>query len=276
MQTTVNYLQQNSNDGDSVLIFPYQYMFAVAARRNVAGSVEQSFLANGAYLSKFDIAGMERAAAPVGLYIPDATPSQYGSPVLSLPIDEVSNFTRTPDVWFWVFRHYRSDRRVAPGIFGLRRDESRNTRISMQETPLAVPLKTYSITQPTAVIDLGAPDLPGESADFLRLRMKVSYSPLWKLRKPERLQLEITRADGSRSLRSFVVEPNVTSDVWFYPWNEADLSNYFDNDESRWRTSLRPAVVGLRLRVTPLDWFSQKPESIAIESADAVRFSLAQ
>jgi hypothetical protein len=275
LQTTVNYLQQGSNDRDSVLIFPYQYMFAVAARRNVAGNVEQSFLANGAYLSKFDIAGMERAAAPVGLYIPDATPSQYGSPILSLPIDEVSNFTRTPDVWFWVFRHYRFDRQVAPDIFGLRRDESRNSRISEHETPLAVALKTYPVSQPATVIDLGAPDFPA-ATDFLRLRMKVSYSPLWKLRKPERLQLEITRADGSRSLRSFVIEPNATSDVWFYPWNEADLSNYFDNDESRWRTSPRPPVVGLRLRVTPLDWFSQKPESIAIESADAVHFSLAQ
>jgi hypothetical protein len=104
--------------------------------------------------------------------------------------------------------------------------------------------------------------------------LKIHYSPLWKLRKPERLQLEITRADGSRSLRTFVIEPDVASDVWFYPWDEADLMRYFEGDESRWRGSYRPAITGLRLIVTPLDWFSQKASSISLESADAVGFSL--
>ena len=105
--------------------------------------------------------------------------------------------------------------------------------------------------------------------------MRLNYSSLWKLRKPQQLQLEITLADGTRSLRSFVIEPNVTSDIWFYPWNEADLARYFDADESRWRASGRPAVTDLRLLITPLDWFSQKPESIEIKSADAVGLSLA-
>ncbi|MFZ0795034.1 MAG: hypothetical protein WAM65_14790, partial [Candidatus Korobacteraceae bacterium] len=105
-------------------------------------------------------------------------------------------------------------------------------------------------------------------------RMTVRYSPLWKLRKPERLQLEITLADGRRSVRTFVVEPNVATDVWFYPWNESDLARYFDADESRWRAGYRPAVTNLRLLITPLDGFSQKPEAVEIESADAVRLSL--
>ncbi len=73
---------------------------------------------------------------------------------------------------------------------------------------------------------------PSTGADFLRLRLTARYGPLWKLRKPERLQLEITRADGSRDLQSFVVEPNVSSEVWFYPWNQAELANYFAADES--------------------------------------------
>ena len=103
----------------------------------------------------------------------------------------------------------------------------------------------------------------------------MHYSPLWKLRKPEALQLEITRADGSRTLRTFVVEPGVSSDVWFYPWDEADLTRYFDADESRWRSSYRPAITNLRLIISPLDWFSQKVSSVKLESADAVKFGLA-
>ena len=273
LQTATAYLQQNSRQRDPVLIYPYQYMFAVAAQRDVAGGVEQSFLAAGPYLSQFDIASMQRTNAPVGMFFRDATPREYGDATLSLPIDDVSNVTRTPEIWLWIFRNYRADQPLAAGVVGLLRDESRAAKVSVQEFPLALPSRTYDIPQPNAVIDLGAPDWPA-GADFLRLRMKIRYSPLWKLRKPERLQLEITRADGSRALRSFVIEPNVESDVWFYPWDEADLSRYFDADESRWRSSFRPAITNLRLIVTPLDWFSQNAESVAIDSADAVRFSM--
>ena len=194
--------------------------------------------------------------------------------ILSLRIDDVSNFTRTPDVWLWIFRHYRLQQEVAPGIFGLQRDDSRKARISMQEEPLTVTARSYPIKRRSTAIDLGAPEWPAGGADFLRLRLKVRYSPLWKLRKPERLQLEITRADGSHTVRSFVVEPNEASEIWFYPWNEGELAHFFDSDESYWRVAPRPAVVNLRLLVTPLDWFSEKPESILIESADALRFSM--
>ena len=273
LQTTVDYINQHAGEHDAVLIYPYQYMFAVAARRDVAGGVEQSFLANGDYLSKFDIAGMERVLAPVALYFRDAGPTETASFILSQPIDEVSNFSRTPEVWLWVFRHYRAAQPLAPGVVGLLRDDARPSTISIQQYPLGLPSRSYAIGEAEANIDLGSPAWP-DNADFLRLRLKVTYSPLWKLRKPESLQLEIMRADGSHSLRTFVIEPNVATDLWFYPWNEADLARYFDADESQWRSSYRPAITGLRLIVSPLDWFSQKPQSITLESADAVRFSM--
>jgi hypothetical protein len=275
LQTTVDYLRRNTSEHDSVLIFPYQYMFADAAGRNVAAGVEQSFLANGAFLSRFDIAVMQQAKAHVGLYFADAAPNELGSPILSLPIDGISNFTRTPDIWFWIFHHYRVDQEFAPGMVGLRSDDSRASRISLLEYPLILAAHEYPISSSPATISLGAPNWPAAGADFLRLRMRLNYSPLWKLRKPQQLQLEITLADGTRSLRTFVIEPNATSDVWFYPWNEADLARYFDADESRWRASSRPAVTDLRLLITPMDWFSQKPESIVIESADAVGVTMA-
>lgn len=274
LQTGVAYLQQHSGAREPVLIYPYQYMFAVAARRDVAAGVEQSFLANGSYLSQVDISAMQHANAPAGMFFRDATPHEYASGTLSLPIDDVSNFTRTPEVWFWVFRNYRADQPLASGVVGLIRDDSRAAKISMQEHPLALSARAYDVLESPAVIDLGAPEWPVGGADFLRLRMKVRYNPLWKLRKPGRLQLEITRADGSRSLRSFVIEPNIESEIWFYPWDEADLVQYFDSDDSRWRATYRPAITNLRLLVEPLDWFSQKPESITLDAADAVRFGL--
>jgi len=264
--TVSDYLQQHSTLGDSVVIFPYQYMFGMASGHNVASGVLQSFLAGGPYLSQLDIEGMQQATTPAGLYFP-AGP-------LSVSIDEVSNFTRTPDVWFWIFRHYRSDQQLATGVVGLLKDESRAARISMLPRPLLTPAQTYAIPERSAEVDLGNPAWPVAGGDFLRLRLNVRYPVTWKLRKPESLQLEITHADGSRELKAFVIEPNLSTDVWFYPWSEADLTSYFDADEGHWRTNQRPAITQLRLLFTPLDWVSEKPQSVTVESADAVIFSL--
>jgi hypothetical protein len=262
----VTYLRQHSAEHDSVVVFPYQYIFGIASGRDVAGGVLQSFLAAGPYLSRFDIAGYQRAAAPAGLYFPDGD--------LSIAIDDVSNFTRTPDVWFWLNGHYRSDQELSPGMFALLRDDSRAAQIMLYPLPLTVVAQEYPIHERSSVVDLGNPLWPVDGADFLRLRLTARYGPLWKLRKPERLQLEITRADGSRDVQSFVVAPNVSSEVWFYPWNQADLAHYFQADKNHWRNSPRPAITHLRLLITPFDWVSQQPDSIVIQSADAVRMSL--
>ncbi len=267
-----DFLQQHSDAADSVVVFPYQTMFGIASGRNVAGGVMQSYLAVGPYLSRLDIAGLERA--PAGLYFPDIDPAHDTNWVASLAIDGVSSFTRSPEVWFWLFRHYRSQGEAAPGIVGLLRDDARAERISMQSRPLGVAAQTFPTRKRSSTLDLGPLAWPSSGADFIRLRLTVRYSNWWKLRKPERLQMEISRADGSRELRSFLIEPNVESEVWFYPWNELGLPRYFDADEKQWRTGSRPAITRLRLWLTPMDWVSVQPDAVVIDGIDAVSYRL--
>ena len=266
LQKTSSYLQQHSAPGDYMVVFPYLTLFGIAAHRNVAGGVMQSYLVSGPYLSRVDIAGLEQAAAPAGLYFPDGYHSRL--------IDGVPNLTRSPEVWFWMFRHYRSEQAVYGGIFGLLRDDSRVARIAMHPLPLSVALRGYPIRKRSDIVDLGDPAWPGGNADFVRLRLTVRYSFWWKLRKPERLVLEIQRADGSDDLVPFIVQPNVPSEVWFYPWDDGDLANYFAQDEIQWRVGPRPAITHLRLRTMPLDWVSVQPDMIEVQSADAVRLSM--
>jgi hypothetical protein len=261
-----NYIGQHSGEKDSIVAFPYQYIFGIASGRNVAGGVLQSLIAAGPYLSQVDIAGYQSAAAPAGLYFPDGP--------LSMAIDEVPNFTRTPNIWFWLNRHYRSDGELSSGMVGLQRDDSRADHLALQPFALTAAAKSYSITEDDSVVDLGDPGWPAAGADFLRLRLTAHYGPLWRVRKPERLQLEITRADGSRDTQSFVAEPNSKTELWFYPWEQSDLGRYFAPDERQWRTTRRPAITHLRLLITSLDWISMKPDKIVVEAADAMRMSL--
>ncbi len=269
-----NYLDEHSAANDWIVIFPYQYLYGLTSRRNVADGVEQAFLAHDAYLKQLNIDGLEHEPAPVALYFPDARSGDRSNPNASLAIDEVPNLTRNPEIWFWMFHHYRTAQELLPGVYGLERDDSRLSGITLQAQPLGLDPKTYPTQQRSTTIDLGAPAWPVTPVDFLRLRLKVNYSALWKLRKPERMQLEISRADGSRELKSFVLAPGVSTDVWFYPWSDSDLGNYFDADEARWRQGYRPSITELRLIVSPLDWVSQTPQAITLESADAVSFSL--
>lgn len=78
-------------------------------------------------------------------------------------------------------------------------------------------------------------------------------------------------ADGSAKLLQFVVEPNRISDVWAYPWDDKEMGRYFLPEESQWRAENRPALVRLKLVVTPFDWISVRPSRIEIESVEAVR-----
>ncbi|HVP00754.1 MAG TPA: hypothetical protein VMT15_21950 [Bryobacteraceae bacterium] len=281
LQSVARYLQQNSGTSDSIVVFPYQTMFGIASRRNVAGGLMQPYTASGTDLAQLEIAGLERAPAPAGLYLPDPDLSHLSdrevayrrSLNLSLPVDGVANFTRTPEVWFWLVHHYRSERQLGPAVFGLRRDDSRASRISMQAQSLGLAARTYPVTESSSATNLGAPNWPS-NADFLRLRLVVRYGPLWKLRKPERMQVEITRADGSRDMQWFVLPPNTPAEVWLYPWSASDLIRYFDAEDSHWRPNPRPAITLLRLIATPLDWVSQTPDAITLESADAVRLAM--
>lgn len=268
------HIQQRSGPQDSIVVFPYQTMFGIASRRNVAGGVMQSYLASGSRLSQVHIAGLDRAAAPLGYYWLDNDPNLGTNKDASFPLDGIPNFTRNPEIWLWIFRHYRAEDEVLPGIIELRRDDSRAARIVMHTQSLNLAGQSFPIRQRSSVLDLGGPAWPSGSSDLLRLRITVHYSFWWRLRKPERLQLEITRADGSRQEKGFLVEPNVPSEVWFYPWNDADLAAYFAADEARWRSDPRPPITHLRLLVTPLDWVSQKPDSISLDAADSITFTM--
>ena len=52
------------------------------------------------------------------------------------------------------------------------------------------------------------------------------------------------------------------------------MGSYFPADESEWRPFSQPAVVGVRLFITPFDWISVVPESVSVEQVDAVRASI--
>lgn len=277
-----NFLQQHSGGNDWIFVFPYQTMFGLASQRNVAGGLMQAYTASGSDLVRIEMAGLEGKSIPAALYMPDADLGHWSKEetqawsrnYLSIPVDGIPNFTRIPEVWFWMVRHYRTEQQLMPGVVGLVRDDTRSSRIALQSQPLGLPQKTYEVTDRESTTDIGTPLWPA-GYDFLRLRVNVHYPAQWKLRKPERLQLEITRANGSRDLQWVVVPPNTVSDIWFYPWAAPDLSAYFSADAAQWRMNARSPITRLRLIATPLDWVSQQPDSITVEAADAVKLVMA-
>src|ERR1700760_1431351 len=111
-------------------------MFGRGSRPNVSGRLMQAYTASGPELVRIEMSGLEGKPIPVALYMPDADLSRWPSTevrswsrnYLSIPVDGIPNFTRIPQVWFWMVRHYRTAESLMPGMVGVVRDDSRASR----------------------------------------------------------------------------------------------------------------------------------------------------
>ncbi len=274
--TTVSgYVDQHTSPGDPILVFPYQNAFGVMSRRRVAGGVLQAYLANGDYLTDLDLAELRKASPPFGLYLPESGPTfglQSPDGIYSYSLDGVPSFTRSPGVWFYLLRHYRSDGGPAPSVLGLVRDDTRDQRLAFTEEKIADALGTVRVTKRRTLVDLGQVHWPAAEASFLKFRFRVDYPFWWKVRKPSSLALLMSFADGSQKWTAFVVEPNHDSEVWIYPGEAKEMGGYFSSDDSRW--PIGKPLASLTLVISPFDWVSVSPESVSIEAVAAVRASI--
>jgi hypothetical protein len=257
------YVDAHTPPGEPIAVFPYQTAFGFASRRQVAAGVLQSYLVNGDYLTQLELEGLRRPAPQFALYLPDG--------VISVAVDSIPNFTRSPEVWLYLLQHYRAMASPVTGVVALARDESRESRIGFEEQTVAGPLPSVKIRKRSSWVTLPPLHWPEAGADFVRLRLRLTYPLWWRLRKPSKLTLQISLADGTEKPVEFVIEPNRSRDIWIYPWRDQELGNYFADDPRAWRTGTRPAVTGVKLLISPIDGISVVPSSVNVERIDAVR-----
>ncbi len=255
---------RNTAPGDWIAVFPYETAFGLTSRRQVAGGLLQSYLVNGDYLTRLELAGLRQADPRFALYFPDG--------IISIPLDRVPNFTRSPDVWFYLLRHYRAEGSPMPGVLGLLRDHSRKLRFTEQK--LAGPIENGRVTKRKTSLELGSIDWPPAGADFLKLRLQVNYPPWWRLRKPSCLTLQMSFANGSEKSLQFLIQPNHATDIWVYPWSDQEMGRYFSANEADWPREGRSPLSRLSLLITPFDWISVVPGSVSVEGVAAVRIDL--
>lgn len=253
---------------DPILVYPYENILGVVARRRVAGGVLQNYVVGGKYLTDRQLDALQQHKPPVGIYSAD------GHAFWPWRVDGVSNFTRTPEVWFYLQSHYKREAEPEQGVLLLRHDESRQARWRRGERELAAPRAIYRVKRGVP-IDLGPLEPWPKNADFLKLKLTVSYAVWWKILKPARLTVDVQLADGSHKATPVVVQPNQASEIWIYPWLETQLMRYFSDNPEDWRDpALAMPVSRLALRVTPIDWLSVMPSSIRVEAVEAVGLGL--
>lgn len=261
LQVTSDFLRQTTAPTDSVIVFPYENVVGDAARRRVAGGVLQNYLIGGEYLTRRQIVGLETLRPRYGVYFLD-WPGVYN-------VDDVSNFTRTPQVWFYMQRNYRAESQIAPGVLALVRDESRAGRIRQQPHMLSGIGGDFVVTEDPQTIDLGKISWPND-ADFLKLTMTMHYPIYWKLLKPAQVTIIVRLADGSEKQTKAVLRPNSSNEVWVYPWGEEGLGGFFYPAPPWPRAVLPPTVVGINIRIARFDWISVMPTRLIVSRAEAV------
>lgn len=261
-------LDEVSTAGEKVIIFPYQNIYGWLAGRTVSGDVLQSYTIAGDYLNQKQLASWERDQARFAIYSPDD--------VTSVPLDGVPNFTRTPEEWFYLQRHYEFIDAPAAGVLLLRRNDKRAQSWSIQSFALSVGNKEWALENGSR-IEIASPMLQTRvQPDFLRVKVRLNYPMTWKVLKPAFTLFYVEFADGSEKRVPAVIEPNHDYDVWIYPGAEPLLSNYFASDPRRWRTGMQPAMTGLGFGVLKMDWASVVPYSLEVRELDGLQVSLEQ
>ena len=110
--------------------------------------------------------------------------------------------------------------------------------------------------------------------DFLRLRVSVQYPLWWQLTKPSFTFVEIGREDGTYTSFPILINPNQLNEVWVYPWENRQLTNYLAPSVDGWRIGDRAPITTVWLRFKAMDFFSVAPTSIRVDDLSAVTLSL--
>lgn len=263
MGAVSSFVRGEAAPGAQMAVFPYETAFGLLTRHQVSGGLMQGYLANGQYLTNLELEGLRAVEPSVGLYFADKLVSQV--------LDGVPNFTRSPEIWLYYARHFRQERQLATGVSGLLRDDGREGRMGLSVEGVGKAFPSAAVRHRSTIFDLGQVRWPAEGADFLKLHVRVDYPFWWQVRKPSCYTLQMGFADGSQRSIQFVVEPGRDTEVWVYPWDDETLASYFSADETQWRPPNRTAVTSLKLLITPHDWISVVPKSVAVESIEAVR-----
>jgi hypothetical protein len=261
---TSEFVTLHAAPGSRIAVFRYQTALGIASRHQVAGGVMQGYLVNGEYLTWLHLRGLESANPHFGLYFKEGPAGG---------VDAVPDLTRSPGVWFYYLRHYNALWFSDDRIQGLLRDDGRDSRIQFADQPIVAAGPSFRPQRRRSTLDLGPVQWPSDGADFIKLRIRVDYPLWWRMRKPSCLTLDMTFADGKHKLVRFVVPPGRATDVWVYPWDDADMGRYFWAHQSDWPARNRVALAKLQLLVTPFDWISVVPDKVTIESVEAVQLT---
>ena len=182
----------------------------------------------------------------------------------------VSNFTRTPSVWLYWQRWYKHEFDTQPGLMLLHRDEERGRRWNMTSTSvLARPVQSRRASE-----EITLPVTPlGNDWDFIKINLRAEYPVWWKLLKPSIFVVWLHFDRGPDRSVPAIVQPDHPYDIWIYPWEQAELANYFSPNVQEWRVASRPRLQSLSLQCMPIDWLSVTPSGITINGVQTVKLS---
>ena len=255
------YVSAHSSPADAIVVYPFQNLFGLLSRRRVSAGVLQNYAIGGDYLTALQISTIERERPAVGVYCVDN--------LVSWPVDGISNFQRTAPVWLYLQSHYVAEAEPAPGVMVLRRDEKRAQQVHQTIHPLwrgDASAGSVAVDQSRWM----------KGTDFLRVKIRTDYSPLWKLAKASAVTITLELADGSSKAARVAVEPDRLADVWIYPWDEVNLRSYFHADAGHWKEPgvPMPAVRSLTVRTVPHDPLSVRPRLVEVESLEGIELRL--
>ncbi len=245
--------------GDTVFVWPYENIVALAAGKTSPAYTLQSYVAQTPRLEQANI---------------DHLQDVPGLPVIlvrnSWRIDQVQNLTRTSLIFRYLLENYTLQRPGHKDFLVLQQTPERAQDWSAQ--PLAGVTGRFTPGVESAVIELPDESAGGcRASDLLLLRIRVAKTPFLGIGKPGQVTLTFRLSNGQERKQMLALLPDgqehevLVSACTFR--DRLFLSAF--HPSRQWRTKER--VVGLNLEWKAGDILSRRPAEIAVDGVAVLR-----
>lgn len=248
-----------SLDHDSVLVWPYQNVIALAAGKRIPAYTLQSYSAGTPRLEQASINHMRSVPDLPIIYVENGW-----------PIDGVENLSRTSLIFRYLLENYTAQEPCHSQFLTLKHTPSRAREWQKRQLP-GTP-QSFRPGNESVVFEFSeATPEDCRASDLLLMRVRAAKTPFWGIWKPGLTYVTFELSNGEKRKQKLVLPPDgETHEILISACTVRDrLFKSVFHPDRQWRATER--LVRLSLEWQKGDALSRTPPSITLEDVSVLR-----
>lgn len=246
---------------DSVFVWPYQNIIALAAGKRIPAYTLQSYSAGTSRLEQATIDRMQSIPDLPVIYVENGW-----------PIDGVENLTRTSLIFRYLIENYTAHEPCHSQFLTLKHTPDRASDWQTERLPGET--QRFNPASESAVYQFQTTDLKDcRASDLLLIKVRAAKTPFWGIWKPGQTYVTFELSDGEKRRQKIALPPDGEShEILVSACTVRDpLFKSLFHPQRQWRAIEK--LVRLSLDWQKGDALSRTPAEITLESVSVLRCS---